>query len=82
MPGCLPVCLVWCVTDLRVLGALEPLVTLLGPDHPPELQAGAAHVLGTAASNNEKLAAELVRDHPQLLQLLLQVGLHTAVGWS
>jgi hypothetical protein len=56
-----------------VLGALPPLVSLLGSSQPPELQAGAAYVLGTAVSNNEKLAGDLMSEHPQLLQLLLQV---------
>jgi hypothetical protein len=52
---------------------LEPLVSLLG-EGAPSLQAGAAYVLGTAASNNEKLASVLVKEHPQLLQQLLKVS--------
>jgi hypothetical protein len=49
-------------------------VSLLADDTAPSLQAGAAYVLGTAVSNNEKLAAVLVQEHPGLLQQLLTVG--------
>jgi hypothetical protein len=59
--------------DLKVLGGLEPLVSLLADDQAPSLQAGAAHVLGTAVSNNEKLADVLVKEYPKLLQQLVQV---------
>ena len=45
----------------------------------PSLQAGAAYVLGTAASNNEKLTSVLVKEHPQLLQQLLKVSM--LFGW-
>jgi hypothetical protein len=60
--------------DLRVLGGLPPLVALLQPQHLPELQEGAAYVLGTAASNNAKLVEALLQEQPELLQQLLQVG--------
>eukprot|EP00878_Enallax_costatus_P044755 GHUV01053489.1.p1 GENE.GHUV01053489.1~~GHUV01053489.1.p1 ORF type:complete len:115 (+),score=64.42 GHUV01053489.1:38-346(+) len=61
--------------DLKVLGGLAPLVSLLSADQPPELQEGAAYVLGTAASNNDKLVDVLLKEHPGLLQQLLQVGM-------
>lgn len=51
-------------------------MSLLADGTAPSLQAGAAYVLGTAVSNNEKLAAVLVQDHPALLQQLLTVGVH------
>lgn len=63
--------------DLKVLGGLEPLVSLLADDQVPSLQAGAAYVLGTAVSSNEKLAGVLVKDYPKLLQQLLQVNKHS-----
>lgn len=68
-------CHVCCPTllDLRILGGLEPLISLLQDGQPPSLQAGAAHVLGTAVSNNEKLAGVLLEEHPQLLKQLLKV---------
>lgn len=62
------------VTDLKVLGGLGPLVSLLSPDQAPELQEGAAYVLGTAASNNDNLVGVLIKDYPHLLEQLLQVG--------
>lgn len=61
--------------DLKVLGGLEPLIKLLEADQQPSLQAGAAYVLGTAASNNAKLAGEVLQEHPKLLQQLLKVSL-------
>lgn len=67
-------------SDLKVLGGLEPLVGLLADGTDPSLQAGAAYVLGTAASNNEKLAGVLVKDHPHLLQQLLKVGVSRGMG--
>lgn len=77
MPASLP-----CVfADLKVLGGLEPLVALLADDRVPSLQAGAAYVLGTAVSNNEKLADVFVKEHPQLLQQLMQVILEVIAGW-
>jgi hypothetical protein len=60
--------------DLKVLGGLEPLVSLLQDSSAPTLQAGAAYVLGTAVSNNEKLAADVIKQHPLILQQLLKVG--------
>lgn len=63
-----------CTADLKVLGGLGPLVSLLAADQPPELQEGAAYVLGTAASNNDKLVGVLVKEQANLLEELLQVG--------
>ena len=60
------------------MGGLEPLIKLLAADQPPPLQAGSAYVLGTAVSNNEKLAGALIKEHPKVLQQLLKVGLMLA----
>lgn len=54
-------------------------MSLLSDGAGPSLQAGAAYMLGTAVSNNEKLAAVLVQEHPALLQQLLTVGGRTHV---
>lgn len=62
------------ITDLKVLGGLGPLVSLLSADQPDELQEGAAYVLGTAASNNAQLVEVLLKEQPELLEQLLQVG--------
>lgn len=59
--------------DLKVLGGLQPLFALLQGGEAPSLQAGAAYVLGTAASNNEKLAETMISTHPELLPTLLKV---------
>lgn len=77
-PAPVQTCAQYCA-DLKVLGGLEPLVSLLADGAGPSLQAGAAYVLGTAVSNNEKLAAVLVQEHPALLQQLLTVGGRTRV---
>lgn len=62
-----------CAPDLKVLGGLPPLVDLLQQQQQPELQEGAAYVLGTAASNNAKLVEALLQQHPGAMQQLLQV---------
>jgi nucleotide exchange factor SIL1 len=63
--------------DLQGMGGLAPVVALLGRQHPPALQERAAHVLGTAASNNHRFMGQLLGDHPEALRLLLQlVGAH------
>jgi hypothetical protein len=75
-----PLCLL--CADLKVLGGLDPLVTLLQDSSAPSLQAGAAYVLGTAVSNNEKLAADVIKQHPQILQQLLKVGGESQVQYT
>ncbi|WIA12966.1 hypothetical protein OEZ85_006580 [Tetradesmus obliquus] len=60
--------------DLKVLGGLPPLVDLLQQQQQPELQEGAAYVLGTAASNNAKLVEALLQQHPGAMQQLLQIA--------
>jgi hypothetical protein len=59
--------------DLKTLGGLEPLVRLL-QEGSPAVQAAAAYVLGTAASNNDKFQGQLLEAHPEVLAHLLQVG--------
>lgn len=55
------------------MGGLAPLVALLQPRQPPELQGAAVAVLGTAASNNPPFQAALLEDHPESVALLLQL---------
>lgn len=57
--------------DLQGMGGLPPLVALLAAGRPAALQAAAAHALGTAAQNNRQFQAQLLGDHPEVLQLLL-----------
>lgn len=57
--------------DLQGMGGLPPLVALLAAGRPTVLQAAAAHALGTAAQNNRQFQAQLLVDHPEVLQLLL-----------
>ncbi len=45
--------------DLQGMGGLAPVVAFLGRQQPPALQARAAHLLGTAASNNNVSALAL-----------------------
>ena len=59
--------------DLPKMGGLPPLVALLQPEQPPDLQARAAHVLGTAAANNAPFQQQLLGQHPDALRLLLQL---------
>ncbi|KAL3148863.1 hypothetical protein ABBQ32_001736 [Trebouxia sp. C0010 RCD-2024] len=58
--------------DLHTLRGLHPIVRLLSHDS-PSLQAAAAFVLGTAASNNNKFQEQLMQLHPESISLLLQV---------
>jgi hypothetical protein len=53
------------------MGGLAPVVALLAAGQPPEVQARAAQVLGTAASNNLVFHSQLLGDHPEALALLL-----------
>ncbi len=54
------------------MGGLAPVVAqLLSPS--PQLAAAAAHVLGTAASNNPKFQKALLTQHPHVLPTLLKV---------
>jgi DNA-binding GntR family transcriptional regulator len=55
------------------MGGLAPVVALLAPRQPAGLQAAAAHLLGTAASNNHEFQRQLLADHPETLLLLLQL---------
>ncbi len=59
------------LTDLERLDGLAPLVGLLAAS--PRLQAAAAVVLGTAASNNHKFQQQLMQAHPEVLEQLMQV---------
>ena len=59
-------------SDLHTLHGLHPVVRLLA-DGSPSLQAAAAFVLGTAASNNNKFQEQLMHLHPESISLLLQV---------
>lgn len=61
------------LTDLHSLEGLSPVVKLLTEDA-PALQAAAAYVLGTAASNNNKFQELLMQHHPESINLLMQVG--------
>lgn len=59
-------------SDLPSMGGLAPVVAqLLSPS--PQLAAAAAHVLGTAASNNPKFQKALLTQHPHVLPTLLKV---------
>lgn len=59
-------------SDLHTLHGLHPVVRLLAHNS-PSLQAAAAFVLGTAASNNNKFQEQLMHLHPESISLLLQV---------
>ncbi|KAI3433395.1 hypothetical protein D9Q98_003211 [Chlorella vulgaris] len=59
--------------DLQRMGGLAPVVALLHSRHPPALQAKAAHLLGTAASNNLEFQEALLAEQPEVLPLLLQL---------
>ena len=59
--------------DLHTLKGLSPVVNLLRQSS-PNLQAGAAYVLGTAASNNNKFHDMLMQYHPESIGLLMLVG--------
>ena len=58
------------------------MVALLAHDS-PSLQAAAAYVLGTAASNNHKFLEELMQSHPESITVLMQVrGKHAVNNCS
>ncbi|GFR47185.1 hypothetical protein Agub_g8777, partial [Astrephomene gubernaculifera] len=59
--------------DLQPLGGIAPVVTQLTHGS-PEVAAAAAHVLGTAASNNPTFQRQLLSDHPGIVSTLLQVS--------
>lgn len=58
--------------DLHTLKGLSPVVSLLAEES-PTIQAAAAYVLGTAASNNNKFQDQLMQTHPETVTLLMQV---------
>ena len=66
--------------DLKVLGGLEPVLEHLAPGHvgpeeeEPVVRAAAAHVLGTAASNNVKFQQQLLDTFPGIFTVLVQAG--------
>ena len=67
--------------DLKVLGGLEPVFGHLTAEKlEPEvdqrlgLRAAAAHVIGTAASNNIKFQQQLLDTFPDAFFVLVQVG--------
>ncbi|PRW58654.1 hsp70 nucleotide exchange factor FES1 isoform X1 [Chlorella sorokiniana] len=59
--------------NLQGMGGLAPVVAFLGRQQPPALQARAAHLLGTAASNNNVFQEQLLGDHPEALPMLLHL---------
>ena len=63
-----------CCADLHTLHGLQPVVQLLLQES-PSLQAAAAFVLGTAASNNNKFQEQLMALYPESITCLLQVSL-------
>ncbi|GAB4817589.1 hypothetical protein N2152v2_004635 [Parachlorella kessleri] len=58
--------------DLDKLGGVGPMVALLGSPS-PLLRAGAAYVLGTAASNNGPFQQTLMQAHPEVVPALMQL---------
>lgn len=64
--------------DLHGMGGLPPLVAQLAAGRPAALQAAAAHALGTAAQNNHQFQAQLLANHPEVLQLLLALAVRAA----
>jgi hypothetical protein len=66
--------------DLHTLQGLQPVVQLLLQDS-TNLQAAAAFVLGTAASNNNKFQEQLMEVYPESVMHLLRVTLcHAATA--
>lgn len=55
------------------MGGLAPVVAFLGRQQPPALQARAAHLLGTATSNNNVFQEQLLGSHPEALPMLLHL---------
>lgn len=64
--------------NLHGMGGLPPLVAQLAAGRPAALQAAAAHALGTAAQNNHQFQAQLLANHPEVLQLLLALAVRAA----
>jgi len=60
--------------DLHTLQGLQPVVQLLLQDS-TSVQAAAAFVLGTAASNNNKFQEQLMEVYPESVVHLLRVSL-------
>ncbi|KAG2450497.1 hypothetical protein HYH02_004998 [Chlamydomonas schloesseri] len=61
--------------DLHPLGGLTPVVAQLGRlAEAPGLATAAAHVIGTAASNNPTFQRALLGAHPEVVGTLLQVS--------
>ena len=60
------------IADLHTLRGLSPVVNLLTHDS-PDIQAAAAYVLGTAASNNNHFHDQLMQIHPASITFLMQV---------
>ena len=58
--------------DLHTLQGLQPVVQLLLQDS-TSVQAAAAFVLGTAASNNNKFQEQLMEVYPESVMHLLRV---------
>lgn len=58
--------------DLKPLGGFAPLIMALNSSN-PDVQAAAAGVLGTAASNNVRAQQDVAEDCPDVVQKLLQV---------
>lgn len=66
--------------DLHTLQGLQPVVQLLLQDS-ASVQAAAAFVLGTAASNNNKFQEQLMEVYPESVTHLLRVSLiYAATG--
>ncbi|PNW80578.1 hypothetical protein CHLRE_07g323500v5 [Chlamydomonas reinhardtii] len=61
--------------DLHPLGGLSPVVAQLARlAEAPALATAAAHVIGTAASNNPTFQRALLSQHPEVVGTLLQVS--------
>ena len=72
-------------TDLKALGGLEPVfshLTFMGQqgqqepevEEPAGVRAAAAHVIGTAASNNVKFQQQLLDTYPDVFPVLISVS--------
>ena len=62
-----------CCTDLHTLHGLQPVIQHLSQQS-AQVQAAAAYVLGTAASNNNKFQEQLMGLYPDSIKLLLMVS--------
>ena len=61
-----------CYADLHTLHGLQPVIERLDQES-ARIQAAAAFVLGTAASNNNKFQEQIMELFPDSIKLLLRV---------